>query len=132
MKLGELLLKQVLWYAQTNVYDLAYLTTYEDQAPLIDLLEYYGFENAGSNDNGEFIYERPFSSDALMRVDDVPAFDLARESYPRFLFDDDTRGFGIPIRESYHDTLYPDLWNPRQADLFPGASRAEVSIGIQT
>jgi ribosomal protein S18 acetylase RimI-like enzyme len=126
VKFGELLLKQVLWYAQTNGYDLAYLTTYEDQASLMDLLEYYGFENAGTNGNGELIYERSFSPNALTRVDNVPAFDLARENYPRFLLDDDTRGFGIPIKEGYHDTLYPDLWNPRQPDLFSGASRAEV------
>ncbi len=126
VKLGELLLKQVLWYAQTNGYDLAYLTTYDDQASLMGLLEYYGFKNAGTNSNGEFIYERLFSSRALVRIEGVPAFDLARENYPRFLLRDDTRGFGIPIKEGYHDTLYPDLWNPRQPDLFAGASRAEV------
>ncbi len=34
MKLGELLLKQVLWSAQSNGNDLAYLTTHEDQVSL--------------------------------------------------------------------------------------------------
>ncbi|MEX5578272.1 GNAT family N-acetyltransferase [Pseudophaeobacter sp. A-200-2] len=126
VKLGELLLKQVLWYAQTNGYDLAYLTTYEDQASLMELLEYYGFVNAGENNKGEFIYERSFSPNSLARVDGVPDFDLARRNYPRFLLADDTRGFGIPIIEGYHDTLYPDLWNPRQPDLFADASRANV------
>ena len=126
LKLGELLLKQVLWYAQTNGYDLAYLTTYADQASLMDLLEYYGFKNLDTNKNGELVYERSFSYGALIRSGDDPAFDLARESYPRFLLDDDTRGFGIPIKEGYHDTLYPDLWNPTQADLFSGASRADA------
>ena len=38
VKLGELLLKQVLWYAQVNKYDLAYLTTFEDQVALMQLL----------------------------------------------------------------------------------------------
>jgi ribosomal protein S18 acetylase RimI-like enzyme len=125
VKLGELLLKKVLWHAQTNQYDLAYLTTYEDQAALINLLEYYGFKNTGKNANGEFIYERSFSSVAVVREEGSGVFELARKNYPRFLLDDGVRGVGIPIKEEYHDTLYPDLWNPRQTDFFKGASRAD-------
>ena len=126
VKLGELLLKQVLWYAQSNRYNLAYLTTYEDQVSLMDLLEYYGFQNAGSNSDGEFIYERAFAATALVSEEGVSPFDLARENYPRFVVNETTRGFGIPIQEAYHDTLFPDLWQPRQPDLFSGASRAET------
>ena len=125
VKLGELLLKQVLWYAQTNNYELAYLTTYEDQAALRNLLEFYGFRNAGTKDNGELIYERGFSSAKLVPDGTASVFDVSRKAYPRFLVTDQVKGFGIPIKESYHDILYPDLWNPRQSDLFSGASRAE-------
>jgi ribosomal protein S18 acetylase RimI-like enzyme len=125
VKLGELLLKQVLWYSQSNKYDLAYLTTYKDQAALITLLEYYGFRLAGTKADGEQIYERAFSSIRLVRSPGDSTFDSARKNYPRFL-SEGVRGFGIPIKEDYHDTLYPDLWNPRQADLFLGASRAET------
>ena len=158
VKLGELLLKQVLWYAQANGYDLAYLTTYEDQVSLMALLEYYGFRNAGPNANGECIYERGFSSAALIAAkdkattglsrqnsfnalilnrfsgfgriakkllyisglrcfwrpkpviaEDKSPFNLARKNYPRFIVDEETQGFGIPIKEDYHDTLFPDL-----------------------
>ena len=126
VKLGELLLKQVLWYAQRNGYDLAYLTTYQDQEALMELLEYYGFRNAGKNDNGEFIYERVFSQVALVSIDHKSDFEQARENYPRFVKNKKTRGFGIPIQEDYHDTLYPDLYQPVQDDLFGGASRAET------
>lgn len=126
VKLGELLLKQVLWYAQRNGYDLAYLTTYEDQVALMELLEYYGFRNAGENANGEYIYERDFSAAALASLEGKTDFEQARENYPRFVVDDGTLGFGIPIKEGYHDTLYPDLYRPIQADLFGGASRAET------
>lgn len=126
VKLGELLLKQVLWYAQSNDYDLAYLTTYEDQVALMDLLEFYGFRNAGQNANGEYIYERDFSASALPPSETKTDFEQARENYPRFVLHKGTLGFGIPIQESYHDTLYPDLWKPRQRDLFGGASRAET------
>ncbi|MBZ9669815.1 GNAT family N-acetyltransferase [Mesorhizobium sp. ES1-3] len=125
VKLGELLLKQVLWHAQTNSYELAYLTTYEDQAALRSLLEFYGFRNAGTKGNGELIYERGFSSAKLLPDGTASVFDVSRKAYPRFLVTDQVKGFGIPIKESYHDILYPDLWNPRQPDLFSGASRAE-------
>ncbi|MDR7223683.1 GNAT family N-acetyltransferase [Aminobacter aminovorans] len=126
VKLGELLLKQVLWYAQTNGYDLAYLTTYEDQAALMNLLEFYGFYHAGTKANGELIYERAFSPEKLTDDSSNTVFEASRKFYPRFLVPEGGRGFGIPIKEAYHDTLYPDLWNPRQPDLFTGASGAET------
>ena len=91
----------------------------------MELLEYYGFRNAGKNANGEYIYERDFSAEALSSLDEKTDFEQARKNYPRFVFDDDTLGFGIPIQEGYHDTLYPDLYCPIQGDLFGGASQAE-------
>ena len=51
-KLGELLLKQILWFAQRNAFDLVYLTTFDSQAVLIDVLRYYGFAS-----------ERPWRTD---------------------------------------------------------------------
>ncbi|TIR63832.1 MAG: GNAT family N-acetyltransferase, partial [Mesorhizobium sp.] len=60
-------------------------------------------------------------------IDDpsISVFEAARRNYPRFRVNDQVRGFGIPIKEDYHDTLYPDLWKPRQPDFFVGASRAD-------
>lgn len=118
VKLGELLLKQVLWYAQKNGYDLAYLTTYEDQTSLINLLEFYGFNRAGEKPDGELIYERGFSLKKLIEVPGETVFEAARKNYPRFLVTEKVRGFGIPIKEGYHDILYPELCNPQQPDLF--------------
>ncbi|UTS88164.1 GNAT family N-acetyltransferase [Rhizobium anhuiense] len=125
VKLGELLLKQVLWYAQRNGYEVAYLTTYESQTSLMSLLEFYGFHHAGTKENGELIYERTFSLKKLTHDASITVFEAARKNYPRFLVVDKVRGFGIPIKEDYHDTLYPDLWKPKQPDLFVGASRAD-------
>lgn len=126
VKLGELLLKQVLWFAQSNGYDLGYLTTYADQTSLRSLLEFYGFNHAGTKNNGELIYERAFSKVQLVKVAGVSNFEAARTNYPRFWAGHGVRSFGIPIKEEYHDTLYPDLWNPRQTDLFRGTSKAET------
>lgn len=118
VKLGELLLKQALWFAQSNGYDLAYLTTYEEQTALINLLEYYGFNCAGQKDDGELIYERKFSTKKLIPENGESIFEAGRKNYPRFAVTNAVRCFGVPIREAYHDTLYPDLWAPRQRDMF--------------
>lgn len=126
VKLGELLLKQVFWFAQSNGYDLAYVTAYEDQTTLINLLEYYGFYLAGKKPDGELIYERRFSSMKLEMEAGQTAFEMGRKNYPRFIVGESTRGFGIPIKEPYHDTLYPDLWDPQQEDLFTGTKNPEA------
>jgi GNAT superfamily N-acetyltransferase len=118
VKLGELLLKKVFWFAQANGYDLAYITTYKTQGALIDLLEYYGFNNAAKKIDGELIYEKPFTRNALSPVNGISNFELDRLNYPRFVTRPDIRAFAVPIKEGYHDTLYPDLKNPKQPDLF--------------
>lgn len=118
VKLGELLLKKAFWFAQANRYDLAYITTYPTQEALIDLLGYYGFQNTSRKTDGELIYEKTFSREALAPIAGTSNFDLDRLNYPRFVTGSGVRAFGVPIREGYHDTLYPDLRNPTQPDLF--------------
>lgn len=65
IKLGELLLKKIFWFAQKNKYDRAYLTTYGGQVALIELLEYFGFEHTATKLDGEMIYEKAFSQKSL-------------------------------------------------------------------
>jgi len=121
VKLGELLLKKAFWFAQANQYDLIYLTTYETQVALIDLLEFYGFRHTATKADGELIYEKQFSREKLESAPGLSSFELDRINYPRFIARPSIRGFGVPIKEAYHDTLYPDLRNPNQADLFDAA-----------
>ena len=109
MKLGELLLKQVLWYVQKNRYNLAYLTTYPGQDSLRSLLEFYGFYHAGENQQGEFVYERGFASGRLSKKLGEGSFEIDRKNYPRFIVMKETCSFIVPIQEKYHDILYPDL-----------------------
>lgn len=118
IKLGELLLKKVLWFAQKNSYDLAYVTAYPDQDVLIALLEFYGFQQTSIKDDGELILERAFSNDRLGREFDTSIYETDRENYPRFVADEKVRGFVIPIKEDYHDVLYPDLRDAKQPDMF--------------
>ena len=118
VKLGELLLKKLFWFAQANNYNLIYITTYSNQASLIDLIEYYGFQHTGIKADGELIYEKALSREVLSPIEGVSNFELDRRNYPRFVAGYGVRAFGVPIREGYHDTLYPDLRNPAQTDLF--------------
>jgi len=80
IKLGELLLKQVLWFAQANHYDVAYVTTYPSQETLIDLLQFYGFSHTSTKDDGELVYEKPFASATLSRTSCAAARGASRVS----------------------------------------------------
>jgi len=117
-KLGELLLKQVLWFAQKNAFDLVYLTTFSDQKVLIAVLLYYGFEKTGVNELGEEIYEKPLSRDRVRPGPEDNLFDLARTNYPRFVGRPPADAFIVPIRSEYHDILFPELAKRIQEDLF--------------
>jgi GNAT superfamily N-acetyltransferase len=118
LKLGELLLKKIFWFAQKNKYDLIYVTTYEAQAYFIDLIEYFGFAHTATRKDGERIYEKRMGTRAPTPIDGDNHFDVHRRNYPRFAIVRDTEAFGIPIKEGYHDILYPDLRQQRQLDLF--------------
>lgn len=133
-KLGELLLKQILWYAQMNAFDLVYLTTFDTQAVLIDILQYYGFVMTGTNSLGEQVYEKPLLRELLMPNTDDGLFDLARTNYPRFAARTPAKTFCIPIRSAYHDILFPELAikvPKRQPDLFGESSLDQADQAIR-
>jgi ribosomal protein S18 acetylase RimI-like enzyme len=117
-KLGELLLKQVLWFAQRNCFDVVYLTTFSDQKVLISVLIYYGFEKTGVNELGEEIYEKPLCRDRIHPKPGESLFDLARLNYPCFVGRSPAEAFCVPIRGVYHDILFPELAKRVQEDLF--------------
>ena len=119
-KLGELLLKQALWWSLLNSYDVVYLTAYERHGELIDLLVRYGFEQTEMIDSGEWLLERT--------IHPVPAnLDLAADKiavrnrclYPSFILSENTRTFYVPIRAEYHERLFPEKSRRVQIELFP-------------
>lgn len=116
-KLGELLLKQALWFAQSNGYDVVYLTTKAEQEALIDLLDYYGFQHTTTMDGEEFVYEKQLSRDRLEASDDEDLYEAAKRNYPRFYTGSRVEAYVVPIREAYHDTLFPELKDDAQGDL---------------
>ena len=117
-KYGELLLKQVLWFAQHNRYDLAYVTAYPKQAFLIDLLLAYGFKHTKTLANGELMLEKTFVNGPLPAVSaDVLGFD--RGHYPRFFDGPGVRKFCVPIQPDYHRRLFPEIAFGAELPLFP-------------
>ena len=134
-KLGELLLKQILWFAQLNAFDLVYLTTFSSQAVLIEILSYYGFSMTGINKLGEQVYEKPLSRGLLVSETDDDLFELVRTNYPRFITQGTVSAFCIPIRSGYHNILFPELaekFPKPQGDLFlhPGRSQAGQALRL--
>ena len=117
-KFGELLLKQVLWFAQRNKYDLTYVTAYPKHAFLIDLLDYYGFRQTKKMANGEIVLEKPIAKGALPLVT-ADVFECDRTYYPRFHDGPDVRKFCVPIRPDYHRRLFPEIAFAAELPLFP-------------
>jgi GNAT superfamily N-acetyltransferase len=117
-KFGELLLKQVLWFAQHNKYDLAYVTAFPKQAFLLDLLAYCGFEHTKTLPNGELMLEKTFTNGPLPTIS-RSAFDFDRKHYPRFFDGTSIRKFCVPIRPDYHRRLFPEIAFGAELPLFP-------------
>ena len=111
-------MKQILWFAQKNSYDLVYLTAFKDQAVLIRVLEYFGFKTTGPISLDEQIYEKALPRGLLIPDAGADLFDLARTNYPRFVGRPPANAYCVPIKGEYHDVLFPELAIRIQGDLF--------------
>ena len=115
--LGEHLLKQALWHCMENGYDLTYLTTYPEQVQLIGMLELYGFERTGTKGDDELIFEKRIQAQIVdAGAQETVAKVFAR--YPSFAIGDETLSYGVPIQESFHDILFPELKTDPQVGMF--------------
>jgi GNAT superfamily N-acetyltransferase/predicted nucleic acid-binding protein len=126
-KFGELLLKQILWFAQRNNYGLAYLTTYPEQNILIGIIEYYGFEKTHTRSDGELVYEKKISRTRLNADPPQNPFVADRINYPRFVARGPVKAFCVPIRGPYHQKLFPEIAFLHPLPLFPDNDRYVVS-----
>jgi L-amino acid N-acyltransferase YncA len=117
-KFGELLLKQVLWFAQHNEYDVVYLTVFPKHAFLIDLLSYYGFRQSKNLPTGELMMEKVIAKGRLPSVIGN-AFEFDRLNYPRYVDGETVRKFCVPIQPEYHRRLFPEIAFGAKLPLFP-------------
>lgn len=116
-KFGEQLLKQIFWHAQSNDYDLIYLTAFPRQTELIGLLEYFGFIVRDTLENGEMRLERVIDKN-IPELNGLSPIEYARTTYPRFYDGDKIGKFCIPIQGLYHETLFPEIAHKPQMSLF--------------
>ena len=124
IKLGELLLRKVLWFGQANRYDAVYLTTFGNQQTLIDLLDYYGFTNTYTKTDGELVYEKGLRGPVISSAEDLAClFDTNRRAYPKFYAGREAPLLGVPIKEEFHSILFPDIDEPVQYSLFGAGPR---------
>jgi ribosomal protein S18 acetylase RimI-like enzyme len=117
-KFGELLLKQALWFAQRNKYDLTYLTVFPKHIFLRDLLAYFGFTETKQLPSGETMMEKVLRTGAIPDPAASP-FELDREIYPRFYDGGLSRKFCVPIIPTYHRRLFPEIAYGVELPLFP-------------
>lgn len=96
-RLGEGAIGLSLWYWQRMAVDEVYITVFEKQILLIQLLQKFGFIERGINKRGEKVYIKKKSK--LKYLNPYEAFPYI---IPGFKYS----GY-LPIREEYHDTLFP-------------------------
>ncbi len=116
-KFGEQLLKQTLWWAHKNSYELVYLTVYPKHKSLVDLLFQYGFENIGRV-KSELYLAKSFVPGILSTEPQSETLAYHRQYYPAFISDKTVRKFLIPIHADYYMELFPENVNKRQPGLF--------------
>ena len=115
LKLGEQLLKQVLWHAQRNGYDTVYVTAFPKQKELIRLLEEYGFFGSSVAANGERLFEKAIIHGAPTLFPGEEVLVGAHRIYPCYFDDPTIRKFVVPIWPSYHAKLFPEATMNREA-----------------
>jgi len=108
-KFGEQLLKQCLWHAQKNGFDLVYVTAYPKQEALILLLQQFGFEDTGQRANGERVLEKTMNLGPLNDPGGMNPLEFHRKFYPRFLDASPIKKYCVPIRPRWHERLFPEL-----------------------
>jgi hypothetical protein len=105
------------------------VTTYPDQEVLIGLLDYYGFSQTATQQNGELVFEKPLSRERLMIAPEgADLFATSRINYPRFVSTAPAKTFCVPIRGDYHQKLFPELAFAPPLPLFPEGNHLRAQV----
>lgn len=104
-KYGELLLKTIFAFAHERDYDTIYVTAFEKQELLIDLVRAFGFERLDQRSGlGELVlvkYRRPVD------VGRGSSLDLHVRHGPPYV-DPRSEVFVVPIEPRWHEVLFPE------------------------
>lgn len=116
-RFGELLLKAVFDYADQNQKASIYITTFEKQVELLNLLESFGFESLCTSSRGEIVLLKTlkFSNQDYESLTPL-AFNI--KFGPNQVKFDGANSFLIPIVPKYHEILLPEA--EAQLEFLPG------------
>lgn len=118
-KFGEQLLKQILWFAQANGYDLVYLTVFPKHELLISLLKTFGFEITKERANGELVIEKRIIHDKSVTLTEKESpLTLDLRVYPRFYDGPLVGKYIVPIQPRFHAVLFPEIDEATPLPLF--------------
>lgn len=124
-KYGEGFLGFALWEWATSNAEEIYITTFQKQESLINLLEAYGFTKYGDFPNHELLYIK--NKNNLDYTD-------AKKSFP--YISTNTTGRLLLLEAEYHDTLFPYSTlkginsEPRNIDIKNGLSKKYISNNL--
>lgn len=114
-RFGELLLKVIFAYAESNRYVGVFVTALPKYGELIDLFGDFGFQQLPRTTNrGELVLAKRFAADAT--VTDPLMYNV--RFGPSALLPDVEHTFVIPIQPRFSDVLFPET--ARTQSLFPG------------
>jgi len=123
---GELVLKPVFDYLMQNSFDHAFVTVFERQQVLWEMLESFGFgELDQKSPLGEVVLAKRLKfSDAEKQ--ELPPLEFNRRFGPWVTKFSGNSTFVVPIKPVYHAILFPEI--ETQGHLFPGQAACGNSI----
>lgn len=127
-KIGELFLRAAFQHATNHRCQSIFLhANDEQQRHLTDLIEDFGFRQAGVYDgDGVYVKDHPIDPPALK----MDPFEYARRYFPHYNGGGDVQKFLVPIQPEFHDILFPDYQDPGHA-LPEGHPRRDVGNAIK-
>jgi GNAT superfamily N-acetyltransferase len=114
-RFGELLLKTIFGFAETNAYASAFVTVLPKYVDLLDVLTDFGFVDSGRRTpRGEIILAKRFTPDPVV----TNPIEYNVRFGPAAFFPDPQLAHLVPIQPRFSDVLFPET-APMQS-LFPG------------
>ena len=122
-RIGESFIKIIVEKAIKENVDEIYVTVFDKQKFLIDMLENYGFK--------KYTKKRTLRDDGKIELENVMVKSMKnKENYYPFFQIDDNRIFIVPIRDKYHNLLFQESEKQLQLSLedFQGKNTASNSL----
>jgi ribosomal protein S18 acetylase RimI-like enzyme len=125
-KYGELLLREVLHYAEQNGFDLLFVEVWPRHEQLVSFLNEFGFYDLNLNtERGELRLGKRLNP-TEHELAKLEPLELNKQFGPTAMKWSDTTAFIVPIKPKYHDTLFPEA--TVQSHFFEGRSACSNAL----